>query len=64
MRASFLRNPKPENLGKLSWNAPRSAPDAMGGVSNTELNLTHFYTNSKCLLSVWKDISGLNLKQR
>ena len=23
VRASFLRNPKPENPGKLSWNAPR-----------------------------------------
>ena len=22
VRASFLQNPKPENLGKLSWNAP------------------------------------------
>ena len=27
-------------------------PDAMGGVSNTELNLTYFYTNHKFLLAL------------
>ena len=36
----------------------------MGGVTNTEINLTHFYTKHKFLLAPWKDPTELNPKQR
>ena len=40
-----------------------SATYAMGHLSKTELNITHFYTNPKFLLSLWKDLAEMNLKQ-
>ena len=36
-------------------------PELMGGVSKTELNLAHFYTNPNFLLTPWKDIANLNM---
>ena len=35
----------------------------MVGVSNTELNLTHFYTNYKFVSDLWDNIAEMNLKQ-
>ena len=39
------------------------APDAMGQLSNTELNITHFYTNPNFLFCIWKDLAELFQKQ-
>ena len=36
----------------------------MGGVSKTELNLTHFYTNPNFILALCKDLDDINQKQR
>ena len=38
-------------------------PDTIGVVSKTQLNLTHFYTNSNFLLGLWKDLADPNPKQ-
>ena len=35
----------------------------MGGMSKTEMNPTHFYTNHNFLLAIWKDLVELNLIQ-
>ena len=35
----------------------------MSGVSNTALNLTHFYTIPNFLVALWKDCFDLNLIQ-
>ena len=35
----------------------------MGHFSKTELNITHFYTNPKFLLALWKDLTEPNQKK-
>ena len=39
------------------------APDDVGQLSNTELNITHFYTIPNFLFAIWKDLAELFQKQ-
>ena len=41
-----------------------SAPDTIGGWSETELNIMHFYTKHNFLLALWEDLPALDPKQR
>ena len=40
-----------------------SAPYGMGHSSNTELNMTHFYTNPNFLLALWIDLAEMFQEQ-
>ena len=50
-------------VGKPKRKFTYSAPYGKGHFSNTELNLTHFYTNPNFLLDIWKYIAELFQKQ-
>ena len=51
------------SLFRIVCDSPIVAPGAMGGVSKTESNLTHFYTTHHYLLDICKDLAKMNPKQ-